>query len=215
MTDKDGLLADDLNTRDITDPRELRALTHPVRLALLEVLAVQGALTATQAGELIGESPTTCSFHFRQLAKYGFVEEAGGGTGRNRPWRRVHLGMNIPGTSQDGETAVAADSLTGLFYSRMFARFEHWHRVKHTYVEEWQEAASVGEWATYMTSDELRALAGEIRSLMQPYVKRLVEANLRPEGARLVEVLAASYPVEFARGVVDTASDRAEQSGGA
>ena len=49
-----------------------------------------GPLTATEAGELIGETFTTCSFHFRQLAKYGVVEEAGG-KGRSQPvtacWR--------------------------------------------------------------------------------------------------------------------------------
>jgi DNA-binding transcriptional ArsR family regulator len=42
----------------------LRALSHPVRLALLEALAT-GPLTATEAGELIDETPTTCSFHLR------------------------------------------------------------------------------------------------------------------------------------------------------
>ena len=46
-------------------------------------------MTATQAGEALGESPANVSFHLRTLAKYGFVEEAPGGTGRQRPWRRV------------------------------------------------------------------------------------------------------------------------------
>src|SRR5271154_7351004 len=81
--------------RDVNDPKTLRALTHPVRLALLEALALEGPLTATAAGELIGESPTTCSFHFRQLAKYGFVEEADGGPGRLRPWKIVDVGMRF------------------------------------------------------------------------------------------------------------------------
>src|ERR1035441_5615534 len=134
-----------LDTREITDPRELRALAHPVRLALLEVLAGAGALTATQAGELIGESPTTCSFHFRQLAKYGFVEEAGGGSGRNRPWRRVRICMSFPDTFKDAESAIAADALAGLFYSRMFDRFEHWRRIRHSYTDEWREASGVNE----------------------------------------------------------------------
>src|ERR1700686_3735301 len=81
--------------RDVNDPKTLRALTHPVRLALLEALALEGPLTATAAGELIGESPTTCSFHFRQLAKYGFVEEADAGPGRNRPWKIINVGMRF------------------------------------------------------------------------------------------------------------------------
>jgi hypothetical protein len=44
----------------------------------------------------IGETPNNCSFHLRQLARYGFVEEAGGGKGRARPWRLASLGWDIP-----------------------------------------------------------------------------------------------------------------------
>ena len=66
------------DVRQLTDSQTLRALTHPVRIALIEALLLGGAMTATEVGERISESPTTCSFHLRQLAKYGFVEEAGG-----------------------------------------------------------------------------------------------------------------------------------------
>src|ERR1700733_1448043 len=65
----------------VTDPRAMRALAHPVRIALIELLPHTGTLTATQASELLGESPANCAFHLRTLAKYGFVEEAGGGSG--------------------------------------------------------------------------------------------------------------------------------------
>ncbi len=85
-------------SRQITDARTMRALAHPVRIALLEELVLGGALTATEIGERIGESPTTCSFHLRQLAKYGFVEEAGGGKGRARPWRLTSIGISITAT---------------------------------------------------------------------------------------------------------------------
>ena len=68
----------------LTDPRALRAYAHPVRMALVGLLRTEGPLTATRAAELLGESSGTCSFHLRQLAKYGLVEEAGGGTGPRR-----------------------------------------------------------------------------------------------------------------------------------
>ena len=174
-----------MELRNITDPRELRALTHPVRLALLEVLAVEGALTATQAGELIGESPTTCSFHFRQLAKYGFVEEAGGGSGRNRPWRRVHIGMSFPRTGQDPETAIAAESLEGLFYRRMFDRFEHWRRVRHSYPE--RVAGGLRDQRVGHVPDSGRARASSTSrsgALLMRYNERLVDPGLRPSDAR-------------------------------
>src|ERR1700689_5918445 len=94
---------DEHELRKITDARTLRALAHPVRIALFEELALGGAMTATQVGERIGESATTCSFHLRQLAKYGFVEGAGGGTGPSRPWRVTSV-CRFLGTRRDMET---------------------------------------------------------------------------------------------------------------
>ena len=81
--------------RLVDDVRALRALAHPVRLALIEHLLIDGPLTATEASELVGESPSSCSFHLRQLAKYGFVEETGEGTGRRRPWRITRIGLDV------------------------------------------------------------------------------------------------------------------------
>src|SRR3954447_2036414 len=77
---------------ELTDPRAMRALAHPVRMALIGLLRREGPMTATQAAERLGESSGTCSFHFRQLAKYGFCEEAGGGRGREKPWRGAAAG---------------------------------------------------------------------------------------------------------------------------
>src|ERR1700748_927844 len=83
----DGKEARGRTVTQLTDPRALRAYAHPGRMALLGLLRREGPLTATRAAELLGESSGTCSFHLRQLAKYGLVEEAGGGTGREKPWR--------------------------------------------------------------------------------------------------------------------------------
>ena len=79
---------------NLTDPKAIRALAHLLRWALLEALGQAGTLTATQASEMLGESPANCAFHLRTLAKYGFVEEAGGGRGRERPWRQTYNSMS-------------------------------------------------------------------------------------------------------------------------
>lgn len=81
--------------QELRDPRAMRALAHPVRLALMDALSLDGELTATQAPRIVGESPANCFFHFRQLAKYAFVEEAGGGAGRQRPWRLKTLSITL------------------------------------------------------------------------------------------------------------------------
>src|SRR6266480_7471248 len=99
-------------TIELTDPRALRAIAHPVRMRLVGLLRREGPLTATRAAELLGESSGTCSFHLRQLARYGLVEEAGGGTGREKPWRATttSTAWDVPGDVTP-ETAAAASLL--------------------------------------------------------------------------------------------------------
>src|SRR5215475_13569317 len=92
----------------LTDPKALRALAHPLRLQLVGQLRVHGQLTATQAGELLGESSASCSFHLRQLAKYGLVEEAGGGHGRERPWRATAMLTDVAEIADNPEFDAAA-----------------------------------------------------------------------------------------------------------
>src|SRR5579863_6253057 len=91
----------------LTDPRALRGYAHPVRMKLVGLLRTEGPLTATQAAELLGESSGTCSFHLRQLAKYGLVEEAAGGTGREKPWRATAQRTRVPVSTDDPEVAAA------------------------------------------------------------------------------------------------------------
>jgi DNA-binding transcriptional ArsR family regulator len=67
--------------------RPSAALGHPIRVALLDLLAQRGTVTATEAARELGESSGACSFHLRQLERYGHVEEAEGRRGRVRPWR--------------------------------------------------------------------------------------------------------------------------------
>ena len=105
----------------LTDPRALRAYAHPVRMKLVGLLRTQGPLTATRAAELLGESSGTCSFHLRQLAKYGLVEEAGGGTGREKPWRATTTTTDWDATGDGSpETAAATSILSAVIAEQYF-----------------------------------------------------------------------------------------------
>src|SRR5207302_4089914 len=113
---------DDRLQLDLTDPKAMRALAHPLRWALLEALAEAGTLTATQASDMLGESPANCAFHLRTLAKYGFVEEAGGGRGRERPWRRAYHTLSWGRNSEDPGATLAAQALDQVYMDRLLAR---------------------------------------------------------------------------------------------
>src|ERR1700722_4472239 len=156
----------DAQFRDVTDPKTLRALTHPVRLALLEALALEGPLTATAAGELIGESPTTCSFHFRQLAKYGFVEEADSGPGRLRPWKLVSVGMKFSDVTDDPEMSVAAKSLERMVFDRAMSRFSSFIATKASFPKEWQEAAQSSVSILWVTPAELETVTRKVLGIL-------------------------------------------------
>jgi DNA-binding transcriptional ArsR family regulator len=177
--------------REITDATTMRALAHPVRLALLEVLADTPSLTATEAGERVGESPANASFHLRQLAKYGFVEEAEGGTGRRRPWRLKHLGMRWTDVHEDPDTARAGRALSQVMHSRYFDRAQRAFEERHALPEEWRKVTGVNQMRLYLTPDELAQLDADIVELM---MERFAERRThQPPGTERVEILTMAY----------------------
>src|SRR6185437_16596210 len=185
--------------RNITDARTLRALTHPVRIALLEALSLGGAMTATEVGEQISESPTTCSFHLRQLAKYGFVEEAGGGKGRARPWRMKSIGMSFGAShNTDPEYEIASRTLAQMYRERSFARYRTWMESQASFSPEWRKAAESSEYVFYLTADELAELNQEMTTiLINRYLERLNDPALRTAGSVPVEMLVMSFPIQL------------------
>lgn len=170
-------------------------MTHPVRLALLEALGLEGPLTATRAGELIGEPPNTCSFHLRQLAKYGFVEEAGRGPGRNRPWRLTSFGMHFSDLHEDPETRIAARALGRMLRDRYFDRLQEFYEARADYPPRWQEVTGASQFVLHLTPDELRAIDEEITAILDRHRDRMADPDRRPAGSLPVEVLLFAYPV--------------------
>jgi predicted ArsR family transcriptional regulator len=180
--------------RKLTDPRAMRAVAHPVRIALLEVLGSEGPLTATQAGEHIGESPTTCSFHLRQLAKYGFIEEVEGVAGRRRPWRLIHTGLSFSDVSDDPETRLAATALSRVLHTFYLDRLKEGLALRRDSPTEWQKATGASEFLLYVTVDELKALDEQVEALVKPFAERIGNPKTRPRGAVPIEMLFFAYP---------------------
>jgi DNA-binding transcriptional ArsR family regulator len=177
--------------RKLTDPVAMRALAHPVRSTLLELLMREGSLTATRASELTGESPANCSFHLRQLAKYGFAEETGEGRGRERPWRPVSITHEWDGGGSD----AAAVHLRAFVVRRDFERLWTWFGSQSSVEPEWRDAALVSDWILYLTEDEFRTLGEEIARVVSRHLDRTADPALRPEGARPVKALAYTFPL--------------------
>jgi predicted transcriptional regulator len=186
---------------DLTDPKAIRALAHPVRWALLEALSQAGTLTATQASEMLGESPANCAFHLRTLAKYGFVEEAGGGRGRERPWRQSYDGMSWQTRTDDPQASAAAEALEQVWLDRSLARA----RQGLTSMARWPKGLedSLGATTTrlYVTPAEADQLYTELYAVFERlvgmhhrYADRR-DPKLRPADAVPVEFVLMAYPV--------------------
>jgi DNA-binding transcriptional ArsR family regulator len=195
LDDQRGPDMSDAQLRTVSDARTMRALAHPVRIALIEALVIGGAMTATEAGERIGESPTTCSFHLRQLAKYGLVEEAGGGRGRARPWRLTVIGFGLA-TPEDGETELAAAALLRLARERQLDRYRTWLQSKASYPRRWREAAEDSAYILFLTVEELEQLGKDLSAMLMPlFRERMADPSKRPAGSVPVELLLFSYPI--------------------
>ena len=186
----------DEKPRQLTDPRVVRALAHPVRLALLEALLREGPLTATEAAELLSDSPGNMSWHLQTLAKYGYVEEAEGGVGRRRPWRRVSIGTIYDETPDDPELSIAAATLSQLGHERSLDRLRLWFGQRTSYPQAWQHAWFSINNLSYLLPEELEKLAVDIDALLTPYRDRTAHPDRRPAGSKPVGVVAYGHPLQ-------------------
>ncbi|MEV4948581.1 helix-turn-helix domain-containing protein [Streptomyces sp. NPDC053755] len=177
----------------LTDPRALRAYAHPTRMRLVGMLRADGPFTATRAAELTGESVASCSYHLRILAKYGLVEEAPGGRGREKPWRATARYTDWPGDSEDASVAEAADALSAAVAELYFGRVLRAMEDRRSLPREWREAEQLGDSLLYLTPAELTALGERVDDLLRPYEDRETDPSLRPEGAKPVSVLRIAY----------------------
>ena len=184
--------------RRLTDPRELRAVSHPVRLAILEHLTVEGPMTATALGTRIGESPANCSWHLRKLAEHGFVREARGGTGRNRPWQVVSEALEWGTDDEDGEPdgsgRVEADALTDMLVERELQRLRAALASRDTETPAWRDATGLVQSQLWLTAEEAAGLHVELTDLMLRHADRSGRPDRRPADARLVSLVGWLVP---------------------
>ncbi len=193
--------------RQLTDPTDLRAIAHPVRMSILEQLIVFGPLTASELGARIDESPANCSWHLRKLAEHGFVEEAGGGAGRARPWRAVSRGLSWHEQDPSEAAKLAGEALTAMLVDREVARYAEARRWLDADEAGWRAAAGSSQGAMWLTEDEFAELADELRDVMTRYRDRMADPSLRPPGSRLVTLMGWAVPAYHPDGRPVTAED--------
>ena len=167
----------------------MRALAHPARIAILQHLGLEGPATATQCAEVTGLSPSACSYHLRELARYGFVEvePAATGDGRQRPWRARIISMTLEDHPDQPEAVRAAGRLLQDTMEAETAQVRRRYRDRAAeYPADWRAAAGGLMDVLHVTAAELTAVRDEIQDLLGRY-RRLDPAE-RPPGTLRVAV---------------------------
>lgn len=86
-----------LTTKIVDDLDTLKAVSHPLRMALLGRLRAGGPATASELGRALGESSGSTSYHLRQLERYGFIGDADEQpSGRERRWKSLYDLTHFP-----------------------------------------------------------------------------------------------------------------------
>lgn len=181
----------------ITDPKVMRALAHPARLAIVEHLMSGATGTATELAAVCGLSPSATSYHLRALARFGLVEEAPGrGDARERVWRSSARGLNVNADSaRDPEARAAERDLIRLWLDREDAQLRDWVARMAGEPQDWQDATAISSAVLLVTVEELAALNRAVADLLDPYRFRC-RAGDPPPGARQVKVQLRSFPTD-------------------
>lgn len=177
----------------VRDSRTLKAVAHPLRMRLLGELRSHGPATATELAVRLGESSGSTSYHLRQLARYGFVEEDHGQRDRReRRWRAIHRFTSW----SDMETAATAGGREAAAFLRrrrlenLTADVENLERERDLWSQAWAEAAGMSDLV-------VRLSPATVASLYERVSAMLLEAAERdrddPE-ARPVAVVLAAHP---------------------
>ncbi|WP_353943810.1 helix-turn-helix domain-containing protein [Streptomyces sp. HUAS MG91] len=182
--------------RDL-DARSLRGLAHPLRMRLLDALRFDGPATASQLAEKLGESSGATSYHLRQLAAHGFVEDVPErGKGRERWWGAVYRGLTIDNAlleDQDPEVRGAADFYLHEVATSQMRNLSTWLGSRHDWSEEWSRAADLSSDTLRLTPELAEELVDKMHALVAEY--RDLAATENDPRAERVRVHTHTFPI--------------------
>jgi DNA-binding transcriptional ArsR family regulator len=178
---------------ELTDPKVIRALAHPARMAILRLLD-DGPVTATECAQVVDQSPSACSYHLRQLAAFGFIEPVESDDGRERRWRAAVGGYGVPKDVQDRPEILAAlRPLARRWFADNQRVVEEFLATEPEFEPKWRQAATFHQTNPYVTPEELIRIDQQVQALLKPYYQRE-----RPKGAERIYAtfVAVPWPVK-------------------
>jgi DNA-binding transcriptional ArsR family regulator len=162
----------------VTDPQTLKVITHPLRLRLYEVLVSEGPATAARLSKYVSAAPGSLSYHLRQLAEYGYIEEApelGEKDSRERWWRAVPGGVrwSSDGFADTPGAQEAVASAQRVMAGRQLDRLRAWLvEGQERWGPEWTDAAISQDALLRLTPGEVRELSADLDAVISKWAVR-------------------------------------------
>jgi DNA-binding transcriptional ArsR family regulator len=177
----------------LRDPRAIKALAHPARLAVIDELFAGRKLTATECGEIAGLSASAMSYHLRALEKWGIVRRSeASGDGRERPWEAAGEGLMVdsaePRASAAGEAILVSRQL-----DRERADILGWISSQDEAADSWYDSTVISSGVFWLSHDEVKQLSDRISAMMAEMPRR--SSSDAPQGARQVRVSFHAVPL--------------------
>ena len=174
------------------DPRILRAIAHPARNRILSELWASGSLRAADVARLLDIPANQASFHLRQLAKYGLVEEAvgAGRDKRDRVWKLVdEAGLNL----EMGELEKAPGGKAAVSVFRRQVAADAHAAVDRAYGREHEEGIHImaADYPLRLSKKEAEAFSTDLAEVADRWRLRGHEPG---EGRRLYQLLMFLQP---------------------
>lgn len=193
-----GVSTEDAGPRALHDPRSIRALAHPARLAIIDALATGDELTATQCAELTGLSPSATAYHLNFLERYGFAETAAPRPDRReRPWRATGRGDQVDLDASTPAGAAAVVAVVAAYIDTTRAVALEFTEGEHAEPEEWRIAV-LRNADLWLSAGEVRRVSEELGAVLEPYRGRALRGD-RPVDSRRVRVMNVIVPHRRAR----------------
>jgi DNA-binding transcriptional ArsR family regulator len=184
-------------TPRVLDARSLRGLAHPLRMKLLNALRRGGPATASQLAAKLGESSGATSYHLRQLAAHGFVEDAPEhGKGRERWWKSVHKGVQFDDALlKDPDPAVrgAADLFIHEVANIHTQEIATWLGNPNDWSEGWRRSSDLSDMTLRLTPEVALDLITKMHELVDSY-RAQAPAEDTPD-AETVRVHTHVFPI--------------------
>ncbi|WP_030554667.1 winged helix-turn-helix domain-containing protein [Streptomyces exfoliatus] len=169
------------------DPRSLRGLAHPLRIRLLRALRRHGPATASQLAEQLGESSGATSYHLRQLAAHGFVEDdPTRGKGRERWWKAGQQGTRVDASlyeNPDPEVRGALDIYVHEIATIHTQELSTYLGTRHDWDQTWLSASDMSDFTLRLPPEKLRELDEKMHALIESY--RDIEEADAPDAERV------------------------------